>query len=67
MTKKKVHITKLDGKWIYNRLWDDGGLILRFDSGWGFVTREDIKREHWTIREGWLGCEKSTVIPNPEE
>jgi len=67
MNRRKVHIIDYYGTLLYNRLWDDGGSILRFHSGYGFVTREDIKRKHWVVRLGWLGCEESIVTPNPEE
>lgn len=53
MTKTKVQVRDADGTILFNRLWDDGGPMLRFESGHGFVTREDVERKQWTIRKGW--------------
>ena len=52
--KEKVHVLTADGTLLYNKLWDDGGPILFFDSGYGFVTRDDIKQCHWTIEKEWV-------------
>ena len=53
MAKRKVHITDANGKIIYNRLWDDGTLVIRFDSGSGFVDRLMVKVRSWVIVDGW--------------
>ena len=45
----KVRIENTDGKMIYNLLIDDGTNVLPFESGYGFVAREVIERNHWRI------------------
>lgn len=50
---KKVHITDIEGKLLYTRLWDDGSQVLPFDRGGGFVDRLDVDRQRWQIRPGW--------------
>ena len=58
-TEKKVQIQDRDGKLIYNCLLFDGGEILRFASGWGFVTQEDIKENRWVIVDGWNATQET--------
>lgn len=49
--KRKVHIKSWDGRIIYNRLWDDGSKVFRFESGNGFV---DLTFSPTTkICDGW--------------
>jgi hypothetical protein len=48
---KRVHVTDLDGNLRYTRLWDDGGPILTFASGHGFVDR---LLKGIVIRDGWV-------------
>ena len=50
---KKVHIVDASGRRLYNFLYDTGGAILKFDSGYGFIDRLDIKRFRWKIVDGW--------------
>lgn len=51
--RRKVHITDSEGRPLYNRLWDDGTMVLQFDSGFGFIDRLDVKQEGWIILAGW--------------
>ncbi len=48
----EIHIEDANGKPLFNRLIDDGTNVLRFISGFGFVTREEVIRQHWIIKEG---------------
>ncbi len=49
----KVHIEDPKGNTIYDRLTYNGGPILPFASGFGFVVLEEIKRQGWVIVNGW--------------
>lgn len=49
----KIHITDASGNKLYNRLHDDGGNVLTFESGNGHVCRDRCQREGWIIVEGW--------------
>jgi hypothetical protein len=51
--KRKVHITDANGRLIYTRLWDEGGMVLRFFDGFGFVDKLEVKRSNWRIKDGW--------------
>lgn len=51
----KVHVVDVDGRLLYNRLWDKGLAVLIFDSGYGFLCRSDVERSHWSICLGWRG------------
>ena len=51
--RRKVHIRNLDGKLLYTRLYDDGTNVLVFESGNGFLTREQVASACWRIEAGW--------------
>ena len=53
--KTKVHIRDQEGRLVYNRLYDDGSLVLRFESGHGFVDRLLVKRKRYDVMPGWPG------------
>ena len=53
-TRRKVHIVDSSGRPYYNRLWDSGSEVLRFDSACGWVVRRDVVRNGWQIRDGWV-------------
>lgn len=52
---RKVHVHDREGRVIYNMLWDDGGETILFEV-YGFLTREQVRREGWTLCDGW--CER---------
>lgn len=58
---KKVHILTRDGKPLFNRLFDDGSLVLYFQSGYGWVDRLDIARFGWLLRDGWTDDPDETL------
>jgi len=52
--KKKVHVVDRNGKPVYNRLWDDGTDVLRFESGNGFVKRSEmVWGRDCKVVDGW--------------
>lgn len=66
---KLVQIAKAQpdehGRLAYRRLVDDGGPVLRFASGYGFIERDVVFRRSWKIeplddgpgwecRQGWV-------------
>lgn len=54
MQRKKVHVTDINGKLLYTRLWDDGSNVLQFDgASFGFIDRLDAIRYRWQIKDGW--------------
>ena len=59
--KKKVHIRDIEGKLLYNHLWDESeSNCLIFDSLNGCVDKLEVKRSHWQICEGWVDKENPT-------
>ena len=54
---RDVHICARDDSLLYDRLLDDGGALLRFASGFGFVTRDNVTRSGWIVRDGWTASE----------
>ena len=58
-TTKQVRVNDETGLPLYNLLLDDGTNVMRFDRGNGFVTREDIVANGWTILNGWYPVDKN--------
>jgi hypothetical protein len=48
-TTARIHVIDDLGKIIFKRLIDDGSNVLRFESGFGFVARDDMLRKGWAI------------------
>jgi len=59
VSRVRVHVRSHDGVVRFDRLWDDGGPVLPFDSGFGFVAR-DYAEKGGTIEPGWF----STTEPD---
>lgn len=72
---KRVQIAKAEpdqyGRLAFRDLLDDGGSVLRFRSGGGFVSRDTIEARRWVVeplddqpgweeRQGWPGAWKGT-------
>jgi len=53
--RKQVHIETQDGTTIYDRLWDDGTHLYRFDSEDGFVDTALIRAWSYVVKPGWEG------------
>ena len=51
-----VHVTNRDGVVIYNRLFDDGSNVMKFEGGFGFVTKDSL-RDGEKINDGWPDTE----------
>lgn len=62
---RHVHILDRNGQRIFNRLVDDGGELLQFASGFGRVSRSEMKRNGWTLADGWPGHELPTDSNDP--
>lgn len=52
MDKRQVHIRDLEGKLLFNRLYDEGS-IMRFESGFGGVDHLNVQRNRWQVCDGW--------------
>ena len=50
----KVHCADAGGSMVYNRLLDTGEETVRFESGFGSLTRSQIKANHWSLDAGWF-------------
>lgn len=53
---KKIHVVnERTGEMVYNRLWDCGAdtNTLTFNSGYGFVKRDELRRQGLVIKAGW--------------
>ena len=46
---KAVQVRDIHGKLVYRDLLDDGSNVLRFRTPGGFLTRDQIERERWTL------------------
>lgn len=62
MEAAQVHIDTADGEPLYDRLYDDGSLVLTFESGFGFVDRLDVERFGWKISAGWRGASEEPFL-----
>lgn len=52
--RHKVHVRDQHGRVIFNRLWNDGSPVFKFESKGGFVDRLVLDRRHdWILRDGW--------------
>jgi len=51
--KRKVHITDHNGNLVFNRLIDVFSNVFSFDSGFGFVDREFVKKSNYIVKPGW--------------
>jgi hypothetical protein len=60
----RVHVTDRDGVLLFNRLEDDGGERLRFESGHGWLSRSQIKASAWTIAAGWAEVNQEPLLPD---
>ena len=52
--RRQVHVRDIEGRPRYNRLWDHGGNVIPFDSGHGFVERDWVDRNGYTVCDGWI-------------
>lgn len=60
--RRKIHIVNKNGEATYNRLWDEGGNVMPFDSGHGFVSREWAERNGF-VCDGWVPEDEWTPGP----
>ena len=44
-----VELRDISGKLLYSFLIDDGSNVMRFESGGGFIAKDQCKYEKWTI------------------
>ena len=51
--RRKVHVRDSGGSRLFDGLWDDGSSVLRFESGGGFVSGSDVKKNNWVVCQGW--------------
>ena len=58
---RNVRVVRPDGTWRFNRLLDDGGDVLRFASGFGWVSRRDMERDGCRIVDGWAESQRVEV------
>lgn len=47
--RRLVDILDVEGHPLFRNLLDDGSNVMRFASGHGFVTRDDVDRYRWRI------------------
>ena len=59
----QVHIVDSNGNILFTRLFDDGSNVLCFESGFGHVTQDTVRRNNWELREGWLTAKPTSVRP----
>lgn len=51
--EKKVHAVGLGGHLKYNRLIDDGTNVIRFEGGFGFLARDQLRPLSLVLVDGW--------------
>lgn len=49
----RVHVRDIHGQVVYDRLLDDGGNILTWGDGYGFLVRRDLAHDGLSLCAGW--------------